>query len=103
MVEVDESADGRAIELPLHGQLKISLPENPTTGFHWVVDDIAETICDLADDTFESTTTARGSGGVHQWRLKARQKGTGKIALRYRRPWETKPPLKSFTVTVRVN
>jgi len=103
MIEVDESADGREIELALHGELEISLKENPTTGFGWVVEGLAKPVCDLAADHFESTTTARGSGGVHHWRLKAKQKGEGKVILSYRRSWEKKAPLRSFTLTVRVN
>jgi inhibitor of cysteine peptidase len=104
LVEVNDDANGRVIELPLDGELKISLKENPTTGFSWMTEEKGGSVCELVDDDFESpSTTARGSGGVHRWRLKAKQKGEGKIVLSYRRSWETKPPLKTFTVTIRVN
>ena len=104
MVEVNESGAGREIELPLDNELQISLNENPTTGFRWIAEDMAKPVCDLVDDEFESgDTTARGSGGVHRWRLRAKKKGAGKVVLNYKRSWETKPPSKTFTLTVRVN
>ena len=102
MLEVEESFDGRAIELPVGDELEVVLKENPTTGFQWSVESMAEPACALADDNFESATTARGSGGMHRWRLKAKQKGEGKISLSYRRSWEKKAPVRTFTVTVRV-
>jgi inhibitor of cysteine peptidase len=104
LVEVDEKDDGRKIDLHTGDELQISLAENPTTGFHWVVEDLARTICDLVADPFESgSPTARGSGGVHHWRLKAKEKGEGKVILNYRRSWETKAPSKTFTLSIRVN
>lgn len=102
MLELDESFDGREIELPVGGELEVVLKENPTTGFRWAVESMAEPACARADDNFERAQTARGSGGIHRWRLKAKQKGEGKISLRYRRSWETKAPARTFIVTVRV-
>jgi inhibitor of cysteine peptidase len=102
LLEVDESFDGREVELPVGGELEVVLKENPTTGFSWAVAGMAEPVCVLADDNFELGQTARGSGGIHRWRLKAKQKGEGKISLRYRRSWEKKAPARTFTVTVRV-
>ena len=102
MLELDESFDGREIELPVGGELEVVLKENPTTGFHWAVESVAAPACALADDSFEPAQTARGSGGIHRWRLKAKQKGEGKISLGYQRSWETKAPVRTFTVTVRV-
>jgi inhibitor of cysteine peptidase len=102
LLELDESFDGREIELPVGGELEVVLKENPTTGFHWAVESMAAPACALADDNFELAKTARGSGGIHRWRLKAKQKGEGKISLSYRRSWETKAPVRTFTVTVRV-
>jgi predicted secreted protein len=104
LIELDESADGRELELALNGELKISLKENPTTGFGWVVEGLGQPVCELVDDQFESgTATARGSGGVHHWRLKAKAKGEGKIVLKYQRSSESKPPAKTFKVTIRVS
>ena len=102
MLEVDESFDGREIELPVGDELEVALKENPTTGFQWVVESMAKPACALADDNFEPGAAARGSGGVHRWRLKAKEKGEGRISLNYRRTWETKAPARTFTVTVRV-
>lgn len=103
MTEVNDSADGREIELSEGDELRISLDENPTTGFAWAVESLGEPACDVVDDHFESgSASAVGSGGVHRWRLKAKEKGEGKIALGYRRSWESKPPLKTFKLTVRV-
>ena len=101
MLEVDDSFDGREIELPVGDELEVALKENPTTGFQWVVESMAKPVCTLADDNFKPGE-ARGSGGVHRWRLKAKEKGEGKISLHYQRSWETKAPARTFTLTVRV-
>ena len=104
MIELDDSADGRAIELRSGGEFQISLKENPSTGFGWVVEGMAENVCDLAHDHFETASvTARGSGGIHHWRLRAKQKGEGKIILSYRRSGAAQPASRTFTVTIRVN
>jgi inhibitor of cysteine peptidase len=101
-MKVDESFDGREVELPAGSELEVVLKENPTTGFGWAVESMAAPVCSLAEDNFESAQRARGSEGLHRWRLQAKQKGEGKISLSYRRSWETKAPVRTFTVTVRV-
>jgi predicted secreted protein len=103
LVEVDESANGHELDLPVDGELQISLRENAATGFAWAVEHSGAPICELLADHFENISTGIGSGGVHHWRFRAKQKGTGKIVLHYSRSWEDKPPEKSFGITVRVN
>ncbi len=103
MIEVDEDANGRELEVPLNGELKLTLRENPSTGFAWTAESLAPAVLDLLSDDFEEASSARGGGGTRVWKFNAKQKGEGKISLHYRRKWETKDPAKSFALTVRVN
>jgi predicted secreted protein len=102
MVEVNESDADRELDLELEGELRVSLKENPTTGFGWLLEHSGEPVCEVVSDDFENVKGEIGSGGVHHWHLRARQKGTGKIVLKYRRSWEDKPAEKTFKLTVRV-
>ncbi len=102
-MEADESFDGRGLELRIGGELRLSLKENPTTGFRWVADSLADTVCRLDGDDFENVPTARGSGGTHRWHFHATRRGTGTLRFSYRRPWEQAAALRTFTLTIRVS
>ena len=103
-MQVDEQADQTEVVLHAGQELSIVLPENPTTGYRWQVEQTGEPVCTLVDDTFEppDPPVQPGQPGRRRWRFQAAQPGSGQIALASRRPWGNEPPARQFRLTVHV-
>jgi inhibitor of cysteine peptidase len=103
LIRIDESADGRTIDLPVGEEIEVRLPENPTTGYRWQVDSDGKPAVTLLDDQFDPPGGTHGRAGSHGWRFEARQVGEGRIALASRRRWESGGQSgRTFAVSVRV-
>jgi predicted secreted protein len=101
MVQVDEAADGREIELPVGQRLEIGLREHPTTGFRWNLDRSGDPVCRPVKDFFEPGTSS--AGGRRCWEFEVTKPGVGAIVLSYRRSWEQENgPARRFFLKVRV-
>ena len=69
------------------GQIvKITLAENPTTGYTWQLDTTGFEV--VSDEYVAPNTNLDGAGGNHVWELKAVNTGTYKINGVYKRSWE---------------
>ena len=101
MLELRESDQGKEQTLRLGQMVKVSLPENPTTGYRWKVE--TEANCELTGDEFHRSSIAVGSSGLHEWTFKAVAPGHCTITFVRRRPWEG--PTKSestFSIRLRI-
>ena len=102
MIEIDESFDGRQIDVPVGESLVINLKENPTTGYTWHLSGNPEPYLDLEEATvIAARVDPPGQPGIHRWRLKARESGTAKLAFEYQRPWENSS-LRQLTFNLHV-
>lgn len=102
-INADKSYDGRTIELRVGDGVKLSLAENPTTGYRWEFLAKPEPECVIVSEAYVADTVngAVGSGGAHGWVFRAVEKGMSAIRLVYRRPWEKDvAPAQTFTLTV---
>jgi inhibitor of cysteine peptidase len=100
---IEESADGRTIELRVGQELELRLAENPTTGYRWQLESTGEPACALLDDIFAPPAAGYGRGGSHSWHFRARQAGEGRIALAIRRGRDSGgSAARTFAVAVRV-
>jgi inhibitor of cysteine peptidase len=101
-INADKSYDGRSIELRVGDGVKLSLDENPTTGYRWEFVTKPEPVCVMVSDLYIANQGgAVGSGGVHDWAFRAVSVGTGTVNLAYRRPWEKDtPPGQTFKLTI---
>ncbi len=103
MSQVDESDDGKEIEITVGRTLEIRLKENPTAGFGWSLTSGGEPQCKLLDDSLETPSAAQGQGGVHSWKFRAQKSGEGHIKLAYARAWERDAkPAQTFTLKIKV-
>ena len=103
MPELDEMANGQAIDLAIGDDLTIRLPENPTTGYRWEVRSGADTVCLPVTDEYRAPKPTPGAGGVHVWVFRAARRGDVGLVLVYRRPWdEPEQQEKVFVVRLRV-
>jgi inhibitor of cysteine peptidase len=66
--------------------VKITLAENPTTGYTWQLDTTGFEV--VSDEYVPPNTTLVGAGGEHVWELKAVNTGTYKLNGIYKRSWE---------------
>ena len=90
-------------------KLTITLEENPTTGFVWMLKMGTENIVSLESDEYIPVQTSEnvvGSGGNHVWIFKGISKGETVLTFKYYRPWEkedTAIETRIFTVIVNEN
>jgi inhibitor of cysteine peptidase len=101
VIEADKSYDGRTVNLRVGDGVKLSLEENPTTGYRWEFLARPEPACVIVSDAYDPNASGlAGSGGVHHWDFRAVDKGTCAVSLDYRRPWEKDAaPARTFKMT----
>ena len=102
MTEIDEAADGTTVRLAPGTELRLTLPENPTTGYRWRITAEAAPVLRPQEDAYAPGASMPGAGGQHRWTWQAAQPGEAALRLDYARPWETGPAARQFAVTIRV-
>ncbi len=84
------SGDGWYLYSKRSNQVYVELECNPTTGFDWVVGDLAQGL-ELDSQKYVSSDksgTRMGAGGTTTICLKAKAEGTYTVDLVYKRNWE---------------
>src|SRR5882757_9026654 len=101
-INADKSYNGRTLTLRIGDGVKLSLAENPTTGYRWELLAKPEPYCVVVTDAYATNTGGGiGSGGTHNWDFRAVSKGTGTVSLAYGRPWEKDvAPAQTFKLTL---
>ena len=99
IVSVAQDNNADIIPVDMHTEIRIRLPENPTTGYSWNVtgaDGLA-----ITDDTFvPPEKQIPGAGGTHVWTLEPKVTGIVTFSAVYVRPWEgIQPDDETYTVT----
>jgi inhibitor of cysteine peptidase len=85
------------------GELTISLPANPSTGYSWVVSSINPALLNqIGDPEFSAESDLIGAAGTMTFHFEATAAGQDSLQLNYLRPWEDTEPLETYTVTVNV-
>ena len=84
---------GKSITVQQGDVVLIRLPENPTTGYRWAVEEIDEDILNLEDSGFAlPSDVGIGGGGERTLRFIAKSTGTTHLELELRREWEVDTP-----------
>jgi inhibitor of cysteine peptidase len=102
-ITADMNYDGRTLTMQSGDSVELSLAENPTTGYKWEFLAKPDPICVIVNDAYVANPALNsvGGGGAHDWEVRAATRGTGKVSLGYRRPWEKdSAPAKTFTLTL---
>ncbi|MFQ6070366.1 MAG: protease inhibitor I42 family protein [Candidatus Aminicenantales bacterium] len=112
VVKVEESLNGKEVEVSRGGTVVIRLESNPTTGFKWELAKISdENIVQLLDHKFipPRKKAKKGKGwmtgvpGKEVWKFKALKKGVCRVHLDYSRPWEGgEKGVKKYVLTIKV-
>ena len=85
-----EADSGRTIEVAPAVTVRLRLPENPTTGYRWVLTMQPAGCLEPATDSFERPAAAMpGAGGVRVLEIAAVPVAPCELSLAARRSWET--------------
>jgi inhibitor of cysteine peptidase len=102
---VTEADHEKTIDVRKGDSITIHLPESPTTGYRWSLDQQdPATLEPIEKPLFESGSTALGAGGGRKFTFLAKASGESCLSLNLRRSWETeKSPRKQFRVRVHIH
>ncbi len=82
--------------------IRITLAENPTTGYSWDMT-IPEGLTLKSDEFIARDTELAGAPGTHVWEFEAAAPDTYVVSGKYIRPWETDTePAETFNLEVMV-
>jgi inhibitor of cysteine peptidase len=98
IVQLNQANNGNLIQLSQGEMIEIQLPENPTTGYRWEIEQpnsgaIPETASETASvlqfqtSRFVPISSGVGSGGNRILSFKAAQPGTVQLQLKLWQPW----------------
>lgn len=82
------------ITLARGGDRTIVLPENPSTGYTWKIDEEGSdnlSLLAIVDHGHSRGADMPGAPGRRRWSLRARESGRAILQLVYQRPWEPAP------------
>ena len=93
--------NGGSVQVAAGGQIKVTLPGNPTTGYVWQVTANDESILRPLGYAFTPDTDAVGAGGVETFAFQVMAPGVVELELVNSRPWESDiAPAQTFAVSV---
>jgi len=86
-------------------EFTLKIEANHSTGYKWMEQTTIDTnflLLKLID--YEVTNkNVDGGGGYEYWHFKALKEGETEVKLKYVRPWENDPPVKTVAFTIIVN
>lgn len=95
--------DGRVVGVSSRGEIVLTLPESPTTGYRWQLGELDERVLKRGESTFEPDSRAVGSGGVRVFHVTAVGEGEATLRAKHWREWAGDSSVtERFEVTVRV-
>lgn len=99
--------NGKQITVKAGDTLTLTLESNPTTGYSWQVLEIDHAVLvQDGDPEYKQSSGSEGlvgAGGTETFRFKVVGKGQTSLGLGYMRPWESVPPVETFSLTVLAN
>ena len=100
-IDIVPGAQGSHQRVPRSGGLRVRLPENPTTGYRWVL--LSCGTLQPVVDSFWPGAGGMGAEGMRQFDLRATSIGPQAIRLVLRREWEAGvAPLDRLELTAEV-
>ncbi len=83
-----EKDNGRTLDIRLGELVRVSLPENATTGYRWAIDHFDQELIEIVATEPHYRSNAIGSGGEVDFIFKGKQLGVGEIMLKHWRQWQ---------------
>jgi len=102
--QITDEDNGKQITVQSGDVITVTLVSNPTTGYSWQVMEIDNAILvQDGDPEYKQSPGAEGlvgAGGTETFHFKAIGSGQTSLGLGYLRPWESVPPIETFTIQV---
>ncbi len=103
MLELNETSAGQPVKTQIGQRLRITLPENRTTGYRWqVAGDCSQILSQEDDQATPASSGLPGAPGERVWTFAAKSEGHCELRFESARSWEKSATGKtlSFPVTV---
>jgi inhibitor of cysteine peptidase len=88
MQTLTETDNERTIDIAAGDTVRITLPENATTGYRWAIDHVDSEVIETVGSEPHYAGDAVGAGGDVTFTFKSRKSGSGEIVLKYWRHFE---------------
>ena len=88
MQSLTEADNERTVELRVGASVRLTLPENATTGYRWAIDRLDRDVVEEAGSEAHPSGGAIGSAGNVSFDFRAKKAGSGEVALKYWRHFE---------------
>jgi inhibitor of cysteine peptidase len=102
MMELNEAAAGRPVTVVVGQRIRITLPENRTTGYRWQVGGDCAGILAAEEDQATAPAGPPGAGGEREWVFAAKAEGQCELRFVSARAWEKSATGKTLSFPVRV-
>ena len=103
VIELKIQDSGRTLNLATQQTIRISLAENPTTGYRWHVVENGSPVLQLSSDNFQrGSSTGVGAGGTRVFDFHSESAGTGNLHLSYARASDPASQKNEFVLHVQV-
>ena len=104
VIELKIQDNGRRLTLPVEQTIRITLAENPTTGYRWQFLENGAPVLRLTRDSFQrGSSSAVGAGGNRILEFVADAAGTASLRLGYARASDPASQKNEFALTVQVS
>jgi inhibitor of cysteine peptidase len=88
MQSLTEADNERTVALRVGESVRLTLPENATTGYRWAIDRLDRDVVEEAGSEAQPSGGAIGSAGNVTFDFRAKKAGGSEIALKYWRHFE---------------
>jgi inhibitor of cysteine peptidase len=88
MQSLTEADNERTVDLRVGESVRLTLPENATTGYRWAIDRLDRDVVAEAGSEAHPSRGAIGAGGNVTFDFTAKKAGSSEIALKYWRHFE---------------
>jgi predicted secreted protein len=102
MIELNEAAAGRPVNVTVGERIKIMLPENRTTGYRWQVGGDCSRILSEEENQATAGSGQPGAGGTRVWVFAAKAEGQCELRFESARAWEKSATGKTVSFPVAV-
>jgi inhibitor of cysteine peptidase len=99
-----QAEKGKSFEAHQGDVIVVRLPENPTTGYRWAIEQIDEEVLEPETSNFALSPDAGiGGGGEQRLRFRAKGAGTARVELKLARAWEEESSgIDRYSFTIQV-